>query len=485
MKSLVAMLERVAERYPAKAALMDGQREVTYAELRGRIGALARRLHAGGVRPGDRVAILLPNSPQFVTGYFAAVTLGAIAVPLHHEYQRAELLQYFGDCTPSALITSPGVAAGRSGAVPSGCRVLLADTELPTADAAGISPEPPVRPDDPVMYQYSSGSTGRPKRVARTHAKLLFELDRLVDTLGIGPDDRLIGIAPFSHVNGLMRSMLVSLRAGATLYPLPNFRRRGVAETVQTGRITVFIAVPFVFTMLAGAAFGHYDFSSLRLCISASAPLAAATGRQFRERFGIPIRQLYGSTETGTISVNLSPAAESTWASVGRPLPGVEVTLFREDGQLAGIDEVGEVAVRSPAMIQRYDGSADADRETFRDGYFLTGDLGRIDAAGLLYLLGRKKLLINRGGFKVNPREVESLLETHPSVRQAAVIGVPSSSGEERIKAVVVADGRCTEADIVRYCHGKIADFKIPSLVEFADALPLSQTGKVRRQALA
>jgi long-chain acyl-CoA synthetase len=333
------------------------------------------------------------------------------------------------------------------------------------------------------MYQFSSGSTGTPKRIARTHAQLLLELEALVSTLGITQEDRFLSVAPFSHVNGLMRTMLTSIRAGASLYPLPEYERRVVASMIEAHGLTVFIGIPFMFIMLAKSNFRRPpDLSSLRLCISASAAMPARRNHEFQERFGFYVRQLYGSTETGSISVNLEDDIAGSLESVGRPITGVEVELVDENRTMAASDAVAELAINSPFAIQAYDGMPD--QSAFKDGYFYSGDLGRRDAAGMLYLVGRKKFFINRGGYKIDPREVEELLESHPAVEEAVVVGLPTPFGDEKVKAFVVLRGACTEEELVLFCNGKIADFKIPSLVEFRNALPKTPTGKVRRRTL-
>jgi long-chain acyl-CoA synthetase len=196
------------------------------------------------------------------------------------------------------------------------------------------------------------------------------------------------------------------------------------------------------------------------------------------------VRQLYGSTETGTITVNLGADLEGTLESVGTPIPGVSVEVFTGEGRTARPDELGEVAVQSPAAIRGYGVSDQADGEVFRDGYFFTGDLGRKDQDGWLYLVGRKKCFINRGGYKVNPREIEVLLEAHPKVGEAVVVGRPTPYGDEQVAAVIVLAAPCTAEELVEFCRGKIADFKIPSVVEFRDSLPKTPTGKVQRGML-
>lgn len=491
MKTLPEMLERVVAENAGRTAVVDDEVATTYAELESAVASRALDLRRRGIRPGDAVALMLSNGVDFVTTYFAIVSLGAIAVPLNDHYRQNELLYFLDACGVSCLLTSQSFAdlcrqvlSGREAA----CELLLVE-DRPVQSGATLASlrelGVDVDPDAPAMYQFSSGSTGTPKRIARTHRNLLYELDSFKQTLGITNEDRFIGVAPFSHVNGLMRSMMASMRAGAALYPLPKFQRRAVAELIEKHRITVFIAVPFMFSMLAQSRFRRRpDFSSLRLSVSASAPMPKKLNQEFYQQFGMYVRQLYGCTETGTISVNLRPDVENSLTSVGTPIAGVEVEVFTEEGQVARVDETGEFAVKSPAAIAGYVGLDEVNKAVFRDGYFFTGDLGRKDEAGLLYLVGRKKFFINKGGYKINPYEIEELIEEHPKVKEAVVIGMPTPYGDEKVKAVVVPAAACTAEEVVEFCSGQIADFKIPSLVEFRDSLPKSPTGKVRRKML-
>jgi len=490
MNTLADRFRFVVEEYADRPALVDRGSVTTYRALGERVAARAKRLRALGVSPGGRVALFLPNGEEFVVTYFALVVLGAVVVPLNDQYQLDDLL-YFLEASDVATVVSTrafGEVCERVGAhYPKACRFYYVEEEpgRERSRAALDEISAPIDPNDPVLFQYSSGSTGRPKRIARAHHNLLFELESLRVTLGLTPEDRFIGLAPFSHVNGLMRSMLASMSVGAALYPLPAFKRQAVADLVERERLTVFIAVPFMFSALAEAGFRRApDFSSLRLCVSSSAPMPVKSNARFHQRYGKYIRQLYGSTETGSISVNLSEPLERSLDSVGRPLAGVEVGVFTEAGSPAAPDEPGELAVRSPGVIAGYDGQEEANREAFRSGYFFTGDIGRRSNEGLLYLVGRKKFFINKGGYKIDPGQIEELLEEHPQVKEAVVLGLPTAYGDERIKAVIVPEGGCSEEAIIAHCRGRIADFKIPSLVEFRESLPRSPTGKIRRQML-
>ncbi len=491
MQNVPALFRAVACRSAERIAVVDRGQVVTYGALQQRVDSLAAHLLRMGVQVGDAVGLMLPNSVEFVVAYRAIAAAGAIVVPLNEHYQQNELLYFLDVCGLSVLITCHQFAAPCQQVLSTyrrPCMLLLMEEQQQEQVAGEDALEDiaaKIDVDAPLMYQFSSGSTGRPKQIARTHRNLLFELGNLAATLGITSQDRFIGLAPFSHVNGLVRSMMTSQSVGATLYPFSKFERRAVASLIEDQAITVFIAVPFMFSTLAQGRFRRTpDFASLRLAVSSSAPMPVQHNRQFQQRFGMYVRQLYGSTETGTISVNLSDDIENSLSSVGTPIQGVEVEVFTEDRQVARIGEMGELAVRSPSVVEGYRSLPDLNREVFRDGYFFTGDLGKRDQEGLLYLVGRKKWFINRAGFKIDPREIEELLERHPKVGEVVVLGVPTPYGDEKVKAVIVPEAACTAEEVVEFCRGQIADFKIPSLVEFRDHLPKSPTGKIRRAML-
>jgi long-chain acyl-CoA synthetase len=261
-------------------------------------------------------------------------------------------------------------------------------------------------------------------------------------------------------------------------------KRQRALELVEQERATFFPGVPFNFRLMAEAP-GDADLSSLRLCFSAGTALPRSSFEAFGERFGVLVRQLYGSTETGMITANTSEDPVATFASVGRALGGVTVDIVDDDGNPLGSGEIGEVTVASPAASRGYAGSEEASRHAFRDGRYFTGDLGRLDDDGLLYLEGRKKLLIEVGGYKVDPIEVEDVLRAHTGVGEAIVVGVSGEAeGEEAVKAVVVPAADCDEAALISFCRERLANFKVPRQVEFRDEIPTSPLGKVLRKYL-
>lgn len=488
-RTLPELFAEITATYAARPAIVTGEQTVTYAELGERVRAVAAELERRGVRRGDGVGILFRNSAEFVIAYWAALYAGALAVPLNAHYQRNEILYFIDECQLKIILTNESYQGLCASILPDAhtlCELLLSETWNALAPARQRQPLA-VDPNTPVMYQFSSGSTGRPKRIARNHTKLLWELDTLHSALQTNADDRFLGVAPFSHVNGLTRTLLSSFRAGAALYPVAQFDRQQVADLIARQRLTVFIAVPFMFITLAQTRFEPApNFSSLRLLVSASAPLPVKYNREFYAKFGAYIRQLYGSTETGTMSVNLSDEAAlaETLDSVGAPLPHIQFAIVNDSGARVETGATGQVLVASPGAIDGYDGLPELNAEVFRDGFFHTGDLGWLDSQGRLYLQGRIKFLINKGGFKIDPREVEEALEEHPGIEEVAVVGVPTAYGDEKVKAVIVRRGPCTEVELAEFCRGKIADFKIPSVFEFREEMPKSPTGKLRRGLL-
>jgi long-chain acyl-CoA synthetase len=482
--------DRTASRLASRIAIREPERDWTYGDLLRSVDDVSKALAALGLGPGGRVGLMLPNSGAFVAGFHGIVRNGGVVAPLNVRYRDQELVYYLTDTGAGALLVAPEGVETASRAIATldrppallvldgpACRLLERGRAEATPAPAGDSP--------PLLHQYTSGSTGAPKRVVRTHANLLFELDRLARVFRLGEDDRFLGAAPFSHVNGLVRTMMTSTFVGGTLHPMARFHRRGALDLIARERITYFGAVPYMFVVLADAPVrGAVDLSSLRTVFSASAPLLPEDNRRFQAKYGHWIRQLYGSTETGTISVDLDPDPAARLDSVGRPLPDVRVEIVDEQRRPVADGGEGEVAIASPGAIRAYAGNPEATATSFHDGCYLSGDLGRKSAGGHLTLTGRKKFLINRGGFKVNPLEVEHAIQSHPRVREVAVVGAPGAHGDDVVRCVVVASGPCTAEEIVRHCAGVIADYKIPSRIEFRDELPRSETGKLLRQKL-
>jgi long-chain acyl-CoA synthetase len=468
-------------------ALVHGDERISYAELGEQVDRLAGALAARGLTGGAPVARVLPNVPAFPIAFLALLRAGAVVVPLNPHFKEAELEFHFRDSGVRAVITD---ADGEPG-----CRSVAERLDSPpelivdldALEGGAVPPAPGA--DDDAVFQYSSGSTGRPKRVPRTHAHLGAEADAYVAATGLTAEDSVFCTIALFHTYGMGCCLMAAVRSGATLvlFDNPNpfllQRARALAQ-IERERVTVFPGVPFTFRMLAEAP-EEADLSSLRLCFSAAAALPRATFKAFHDRFGVPVRELYGCTEAGCVTVNADADARGTAGSVGKPIEGVELRIADESGEPVDEGRIGEVLIRSKAMTPGYADSEQLNADAFRDGWFRSGDRGRIDEEGRLFLTGRTKRLIDVRGDKVDPVEVEDVLAVHPKVAEVVVLGVESDvPGEETVKAVVVPAGDAQERELIRYCRERLADYKVPSKVEFLDELPTGPGGKVLRSQL-
>ncbi len=494
----VEMLNRTAADAPLRTAVVYRGERITYGELRTQAAQFADGLGSIGVEAGDRVAIVLRNTPEFVLGFLGITSMGAVAVPLNSAFKEAELEFYFRESGVRAVITDPQVitvvrriaarldrpvqiisAAQGSRTTPSLRSLLEGRAPLPLEPKA----------NEACIYQYSSGSTGRAKRVPRTHRQLGAEAASIVATAGLSVDDTIVAAVPLHHSYGMGCCLMAAISCGATLL-LPEggepfvFRRRRMLDLLEQEDVTVLPGVPALFRFLAKAP-GTADLSRLRLCFSGAAPLPRSTFDEFKRAFGVDVRQLYGCTETGLLTMNLTEDPDASASSVGRPIRDVRVAIVDDSGNEVEPGRIGEIVVSSPAMSNGYAGAPEANRLSFRDGSFLTADRGRVDEEGRVFITGRKKLLIDVLGEKVDPIEVEDVIATHPRVREVVVVGVRGDvEGEDRIKAVVVPDGRCEERELIRFCAERLANYKVPEFVEFREEIPKSPLGKVLRKYL-
>lgn len=492
------LLYEQAQRRPAHTAIVYGDERVSLAELVEQIERLASGLASRGIRPGDPVALVLRDDPWFVACFHAITALGAIVVPVSPSFKQAELEFYFRSAGVAAVIADER-ATGVCERIAAGLDVSVevistsaAHGQTHTLDTlieeGGRQHLAPRSDDETFLYQFSSGSTGRPKRVPRTHAQCTAEAG-LYGALGLTHEDKIFSTAPMYHTYGMGATIFAAAHSGATLVILEDpqpflLRRRHALELVERERVTVLPGVPFNFRLMAEAPSGG-DLSSVRLCFSAGTALPRPTFEAFGERFGVLVRQLYGSTETGMIAANLSDDPVATFRSVGPPLPGVKVQVLDEDGAPLAAGQTGEIAVCSPAASTGYAGADELSGESFREGRYFTGDLGSLDEDGLLYIEGRKKLLIQVGGYKIDPVEVQDVLVSHPRVSEAIVVGLEGElEGEETVKAVVVLSDDCEENELIAFCRERLANFKVPRNVEFRDEIPRSAVGKVLRKYL-
>ena len=486
---LYHMLCESAAAAPAHTALELGHNTLNYRQLLAGVDAWSETLHnVYGVGAGTPVLVLLPNSFEFVISIFSLAKLGAIAVPVNPSFQEKELQYYVSDSGTDTIITTPATAATIEPIVKTAnprCRML---TEI-RMDSNTAQPRHNQHTphDSTFLFQYSSGSTGTPKRVVRSQFNVVTEANNFTATIKASPDDRFLTVVPLYHAHGFGNCMLAALRCGGTLVLQPSFSRKRTLNALLEKGITVFPGVPFMFSILADSpSIEKAELPSLRLAFSAGAALDENTFHGFQKKFGATIRQLYGSTETGAVSINLGEVDHDRWSSIGKPVQGVEVMLIDDASETVTPGESGEILIKSPAMTTGYAHLDELNKETFRNGYFYSGDLGMVDDEGNIFITGRKKLFINAGGNKVDPGEVENVIQTHPAVAECVVVGIKGQYSQEIVKAVVVLEENqaLSEESIKALCESKLAEYKVPRIIEFRAEIPRSPLGKILRKYL-
>ncbi len=469
-------------------ALVQGERSFTYGQCCNLVSSLSDHLRSRGITKGDRVGLYLPNSTELAVSFFAVTEAGGVCVPINHKFRRSEVQTYIEQSGAGYLITNEQLSDEVKGTGPDLKRIIVNGKD---ADWCMFNEYGPVSRKTPqtgccdnAIYLFSTGSTGIPKCVARHHANLLALADNHTQTVGWDRGDRVLLVIPLSHTYAF-GSFISAVKVGAAIYLMDDFNRKQVCSTLSDERITVFPAVPFMLDVLSAYVPAEStDFSSLKHVISAGAPLDEEVAKKFFETFKIYPRQLYGSSETGVISINMATNIIARGQSVGRPVANVTVKVVDEEGKEKSRGELGEIAVSSPSMASGYLNLDDETKKVFKNGFYYTGDVGLIDEEGYIYIKGRKKLFINVGGLKVDPVEVENALLANEGISEVAVTGGRSERGNEIIVAHVVKEGDIKRSDIVKFCKGRISDFKIPRLIEFVDSLPKSPTGKILRNKL-
>ncbi len=471
-----------------RTAIVEGEYKATYAELCRLVDSLSCYLSNEGIKKGDRVCLYLPNSAEFVIGFFAIANIGAICVPVNAKYKTSELEQYISSSGAGFVLTSGDLLEPVRQITRDIKTVVVkgenADWKIDNSDESTYELACDITEDDKAIYLFSTGSTGVPKCVARSHAKLLALAENHTSTVGWDSSDRILFVIPISHTYAF-GNLISALKIGAAVYMIEDFNRRNVVDCILENRISIFPAVPFMLDILSGygPAKGR-DFSFLKHVISAGAALNKNISAGFYNNFGIYPMQLYGSSETGVISINLADDIHHRLESVGKSVNNVEVRIVDEDNNSLEQGQQGEIIVKSPSMTDRYENLPEESVLAFRKGYYYTGDIGRIDEKGYIYITGRKKLFINISGQKVDPGEVENIILLNEDVMEVAVVGRKDSSGAEYVAAFIVSDKNLNASDIVKFCRDKISDIKIPTSIKFVDEIPKSPTGKILRDKL-
>ncbi len=499
--NLAVILRESAQSSPDRpVAVYDGGR-LTYQQLDRASDRLAAAQTAAGMKPGDPVALQLPNIPQFLISYFGILKAGGIVVPLNVLLRAPEAAIHLGDSGARVLITWEGVLAeALKGAEAAGLDQVYAVGHTDSSD--GVAPferlldvivphfEMATRqPTDTAVIVYTSGTTGRPKGAELTHIQLYMNADIPGRLFDVKSDDIVITVLPLFHVFGLSSILDICVRFGCTMSLIPRFTPAAVLTAIQRDRATIFEGVPTMFAdLLSYPELKSYNLSSLRVAISGGASIPAPILDAFEERFGLVILEGYGMTETAsTTTFNIS-ADERRPYSVGKAIWGTQTQVWDSDGRPLppAPENEGEVVTRGLHVMKGYLHDPEATASAFTCDWLHTGDLGYFDEDGFLFIVSRKKELIIRGGYKVYPSEIENVLHAHPAVAEAAVVGIPDERLGEEVMAVVIVRPamKLLESELVSYCRARLAAYKCPRVYQFRSELPKNTLGKVLKDAL-
>jgi long-chain acyl-CoA synthetase len=494
--NLGSILLGSAREHGDRPALRLNDRSVRYAELDRTARSVATSLRERGIAPGDKVALLIPNVPEFTTAYFGILYAGCTVVPINVLAAPQEVTYFLGDSETRLLIAHPFfAAAARQGASDAGVPVVWtsAETEAGESFEAMLSAAPAERvhatsAEDTAVILYTSGTTGRPKGAELTHSNLFLNCAVVIPRL-VPIDAQQVALAalPLFHSFGQTCIQNASIAVGGCFTLLPRFAPEEALAIMQRDRVTLFAGVPTMyFGLLHHPGVEKFDLSSLRHCMTGGAAMPVEVLKAFEEKHGVPVLEGYGLSETSPVASFNLPDRPRVAGTIGWPVWGVEMSILDPEDRELPAGEVGEIAIRGHNVMKGYWKRPEATKEALRNGWFHSGDLGARDDEGRYRIVDRKKDMIIRGGFNVYPREVEEILYAHPDIVEAAVLGVPHPSHGEEVKAIVVRREAASlgDTDVIQYCKARLAAYKYPRLVEFRAELPKGPTGKILKREL-
>jgi long-chain acyl-CoA synthetase len=528
VRPVFELLDEAAQRWPERPAIVFQNSSITYSKLRKFSGLVAANLRKHGLKRGDRVAIMLPNTPQTVIAYWGVLRAGGTVVFTNPLYMETEIVHQFTDSGARFLITLDllwnkieqlrpqlniekyfvtsiadalrfplsmlyKLRAWREGQT----RKVPFDSQtvhtwgallggLSTYTAKGLIPE-----KDLALLQYTGGTTGLAKGCMITHANLCANALQCTAMLpGMGENRELfLGVLPYFHIYGLTVCLNLCTALGATQIPFPRYMPADVLKTIHKERPTVFPGAPSVYiSLLQQKNVGTYDLSSIRYCVSGSAPMPVEWFEQFKNATGARICEGYGLSEASPVT-HINPLhGVAKHGSIGLPVPGTDAKIVDMDlgGPPLPPGKLGELAVRGPQVMAGYFNKPDETADVLRNGWLYTGDIAYMDEEGYFFIVDRKKDLIISAGYNIYPREIDEILHQHPKVQEAVAVGIPCDARGEVVKVFVVpkAGEKPTKAEIIAFCRQKLAGYKVPRHVEFRESLPKTMVGKVLRRAL-
>lgn len=493
---LSSLLAAAVEMRPDGAALTTPTRTWTFADLGRETDSLSAMLAASGVGPAERVAVMLPNMPEYVATMCATWALEATLVQVNPAYVAAEVERLLGHSGARVLVTTPELHDRLAGVLGS-CAALLVEEDVDARLIPAARPPAPGEQHDDAsadvaLLQYTGGTTGDPKAVMLTHENVLSNIEQRLRvtfrTVTVPEGASVVNTLPMSHVYGLTCVTLACLRLGINQHIVPRFRARIVLDLVRKVRPFAFFGVPTMYAaFLREPDLEDSGFASVTFVNSAGAGMPPAHLEQFETRTRARVLDGFGLSEASPTTHTNLPCLDRRPGSSGIPVPFTDVRVVEGSANLTPlpVGQVGELALRGPQVMRGYWGDPEATGEVLVDGWLLTGDLVRCDADGFLYVAGRQKDVIVASGYNVYPAEVERVIGKIPGVVEVAVVAKPDNYRGETVRAVVVAETELAQAEILAVCRAELAPYKVPTLVEFADDLPRTPVGKIDKRRLA
>ncbi|NLA11585.1 MAG: long-chain fatty acid--CoA ligase [Firmicutes bacterium] len=527
-KTLSRFLEEAAEEYPDNVAVQFMSGRLTYSELNNEVDLFARMLAGVGLKPGSRVALHMPNCPQYLIAFYGTLRAGCIVTPCNPLYVERELIHQLNDSGAEAIVTlSRFYPLVRDVQDKTKLKVVIATSikdylgttlkllytlfkEKKEGDRVTLAPGhfwlrhllkqyrshplPKVKEDlqKPACYMYTGGTTGVPKGAVLTHGNILANALQAKEWLQHYEEGKEIGLGalPFFHSYGMSIAMNLCLVLRGKLITVPQFKTKEILEIIHKDKPTLFPGVPTMYVAINNAPdVEKYDLSSIKVCISGAAPLPVEVQKQFEKiTKGGRLREGYGLTETSPVTHCNPIFGENRPGSIGLPFPGVDAKIvdLEDPSKEMPIGERGQLAVKGPQVMRGYLNRDEDNRDIFHDGYILTGDIAIMDEDGYFYIVDRQKDMVIAGGYNIFPREIEEVLYTHEKILEVCVAGVPHEYRGETIKAyIVLKEGEAmTEQEVVDFCAENLTKYKVPKIVEFREELPKTMIGKILRRVL-
>ena len=499
MKRVNEILESTAHKYPNKTAFIFEDMRIPYEEIEKTANQCAHGLLSLGVKKGEMVGMLLPNAPEFIYIYFGILKIGATVVPMNPVLSGDELYYMMKDSKIKAVFTIPPLLPLLHKIAPQlkNLKHIIAtgeknkDLGMPfrslIQEKQSNPPGIKVNADETAVCIYTSGTTGKPKGALLSHQNLVSNVNSLLKVFPASPSDVFSCILPLFHAYSAMGSLLAPFALGAKIVVSEKFTPRKCLQMIQVHRITVFLGVPAIYAVLTQVKNpGDFDLTSLRFCVSGGAPLSPEVTKAFEKMYPVKVYEGDGPTECSPVTSVNPIGGKRKIGSIGLPIPDVKMKIVDENDNELPPGHVGEIVVRGPNVMKGYLNQPEATKESLRNGWFHTGDIGKMDKEGYFYILDRKKDMIIVGGLNVYSHEVEKVLSSHPKVSEGAVISKSDKlRGEVPIAFIVPGEGEKVDPDeLKRFCREHLASYKVPRHIKICESLPKTATGKVMKWRL-